>query len=133
MFLLHLPDFLGYESAISMAADHGPVVQRALRLKKVGNDIMALLGGRAVHPVNVCVGGFYSLPEPAALADLLPEVQAGLDDMCELTLFLAEKVEYPDFERDYEFVGAPAGERVPDEPRADRLEQGAARRRRRTT
>ena len=46
MFLLHLPDFLGFESAISMAADHGATVKRALRIKKAGNDILALLGGR---------------------------------------------------------------------------------------
>jgi sulfhydrogenase subunit alpha len=104
MFLLHLPDFLGYESAISMAEDHGPLVRRALRLKQTGNRILATLGGRAVHPVNVCVGGFYSAPAPAALAGLLPDVKAGLEDMSELALFLAEKVEYPDLETDYEFV-----------------------------
>ena len=59
MFMLHLPDFLGYESVISMTADHGPIVKRALNLKKLGNDLVALVGGRAVHPVGVCVGGFY--------------------------------------------------------------------------
>ncbi len=64
MFLLHLPDFLGFESAISMAADHGPLVKRALRIKKAGNEIVALVGGRAVHPVGVCVGGFYRAPDP---------------------------------------------------------------------
>jgi len=104
MFLLHLPDFLGYESAISMAEDHGPTVQRALKLKKLGNRILAAVGGRAVHPVNVCVGGFYSLPNPEELAALVPDVKQGLEDMCELALFLASGVEYPDFETDYEFV-----------------------------
>lgn len=111
MFLLHLPDFLGYESAISMATDHGPTVQRALRLKKLGNQILEAVGGRAVHPVNVCVGGFYSLPAPPVLAGLLPETRRAIEDMSELTLFLAEKVEYPDFEMDYEFVALqPDGE-----------------------
>ncbi|GMV96528.1 MAG: Ni/Fe hydrogenase subunit alpha [Phycisphaerae bacterium] len=104
MFMLHLPDFLGYESAISMAADHGPTVQKALQLKKLGNEIVAVVGGRAVHPINVCVGGFYSLPDPQRMAALVPEVKRGLDEMCELTLFLAAKVDYPDFECDYEFV-----------------------------
>jgi sulfhydrogenase subunit alpha len=104
VFMLHLPDFLGYESAISMAADHGPVVQRALRLKKIGNDILAKIGGRAVHPVGACVGGFYSIPQAHQWAQLLPAIKAGLDDMCELTLFLAENVEYPELEQDYEFV-----------------------------
>jgi sulfhydrogenase subunit alpha len=104
MFLLHLPDFLGYESAISMAQDHGAVVERALRLKKLGNEIMATIGGRAVHPVGVCVGGFYSAPDARRWAELLPAIKAGTDDMCDLTLFLAEKIEYPDLQQDYEFV-----------------------------
>jgi coenzyme F420-reducing hydrogenase alpha subunit len=104
MFLLHLPDFLGYESALSMANDHRPVVERALKLKKTGNEILAAIGGRAVHPVGVCVGGFYSFPPADRFAALLPAVKAALEDMCDLTLFLAEKVEYPDFDQDYEFV-----------------------------
>jgi coenzyme F420-reducing hydrogenase alpha subunit len=113
MFLLHLPDFLGYESALSMASDHGEMVARALKLKKLGNEILAALGGRAVHPVGVCVGGFYSLPRPDRLNALLPALKAGLDDMCDLTLFLAKGVEYPDFEQDYEFVALQPDDEYP--------------------
>jgi len=104
IFLLHLPDFLGYESAISMAADHAPTVKQALRIKKLGNEIVALLGGRAVHPVGVCVGGFYSAPDQTRARALLPEVNARLDEMCELSLMLASTLNYPRLERDYEFV-----------------------------
>jgi sulfhydrogenase subunit alpha len=104
MFLLHLPDFLGYESSITMAADHGPTVKRALRLKKLGNDIMCLLGGRAVHPVGTCVGGFHRAPRPEAVAALTPEAKSCVDDMAELTLELAKIVKFPQFDRDYEFV-----------------------------
>ena len=63
VFLLHAPDFLGYDSAISMARDHRDIVELGLRLKKAGNAIMTVVGGRAVHPVNVRVGGFYRLPD----------------------------------------------------------------------
>ncbi len=59
MFLLHAPDFLGYESGISMATDHREVVEKGLRMKKIGNEILEILGGRAIHPINVTVGGFY--------------------------------------------------------------------------
>lgn len=104
MFMLHLPDFLGYESVISMAADHRPVVERALKLKKAGNAIVETLAGRAVHPVGVCVGGFYRVPEAERWTELLPTLKAGLDDMCDLTLFLAEKLDYPDLDQDYEFI-----------------------------
>ena len=57
IFLLHAPDFLGYDGAIEMAADHPDVVERGLRMKKAGNDLMDTVGGRSVHPVNVRVGG----------------------------------------------------------------------------
>ena len=104
MFLLHLPDFLGFESAISMAADHGDLVKRSLRIKKVGNDLLAMLGGRAVHPVGVCVGGFYRAPDVESVAKLARELRVCLDEMCDITTFLAENIKYPDLERDYEFV-----------------------------
>src|SRR6516165_3910576 len=53
---LHAPDFLGYDSGIAMAADYPIEVQRGLRLKKHGNQLLEALGGRAIHPVNVAVG-----------------------------------------------------------------------------
>jgi len=59
VYLLHAPDFLGYEDAIRMAKDHPKEVERGLQLKKAGNAIMTLLGGREIHPINVRVGGFY--------------------------------------------------------------------------
>ena len=62
VYMLHAPDFLGYESAIAMARDHREIVERGLRLKKAGNALMARVGGREIHPVNVRVGGFYRAP-----------------------------------------------------------------------
>ena len=50
VYMLHAPDFLGFQDAIRMASDHPEAVERGLRLKKVGNDIVALLGGREIHP-----------------------------------------------------------------------------------
>jgi sulfhydrogenase subunit alpha len=70
VYMLHAPDFLGYAGAIEMARDHADVVQRGLQLKKVGNEIVALLGGREVHPINVRVGGFYRAPRKRELAPL---------------------------------------------------------------
>ncbi|MEW6442640.1 MAG: Ni/Fe hydrogenase subunit alpha [bacterium] len=104
IFLLHLPDFLGYESAISMAQDHREIVRRALRVKRAGNEVVALLGGRSVHPVGMCVGGFYASPDEASADRLGRGVEEALSEMVDLTRFLAAKVDYPVLERDYEFV-----------------------------
>jgi sulfhydrogenase subunit alpha len=80
IYLLHAPDFLGYRSGIEMAADRRDIVERGLALKKAGNAIMELLGGRAIHPVNVRVGGFYRVPARAELATLTGQLRRALDD-----------------------------------------------------
>ena len=68
VFMLHAPDFLGYEGAIEMARDcHADLVERGLRIKRAGNELMRAVGGRPVHPINVRVGGFYRAPTPAEL------------------------------------------------------------------
>jgi sulfhydrogenase subunit alpha len=101
--MLHAPDFLGYESAIHMAKDHPDVVQLALRLKKAGNDIVSLVGGREIHPINVRVGGFYKVPRKAELAVLAETLKTARDGALQLTRLVAG-FEFPDFEQDYEFV-----------------------------
>ncbi|GAB3786035.1 Ni/Fe hydrogenase subunit alpha [Nocardioides ungokensis] len=103
VYLLHAPDFLGYPGAIEMAADHPDVVERGLRLKQAGNALMTLVGGRAVHPVNVKVGGFYRFPTRAELRALRPRLQGALDDAL-ATVTMASGFEFPDFEQDHEYV-----------------------------
>lgn len=108
--MLHAPDFLGYQDAIQMAQDHPDIVTKALRLKKLGNDIMDLIGGRAIHPINLRVGGFYKTPTKAQLLGLKGELEWGRDAAVEFTRFVST-LEFPNFERDYEFVSM----RHPDE------------------
>ncbi len=103
VYLLHAPDFLGYESAIHMAKDFPEVVQRGLQLKKAGNEILALLGGREVHPINVRVGGFYRVPTKQELAPLAERLKWAREAAVETVQWVA-KFPFPDFTRDYEFV-----------------------------
>src|SRR6516165_3413056 len=79
IYLLHAPDFLGYESAIHMAKDYRDLVQRGLQLKKVGNQIVTLLGGREIHPINVRVGGFYRVPTKRELEPLAERLRWARD------------------------------------------------------
>ncbi len=101
--MLHAPDFLGYEDALMMAKDHPDVVTQALRMKKIGNEVMIVLGGREIHPINVRVGGFYRLPRKAELTALLDELQWGREHAVGLAK-LVSTFEFPEFEVDYEFV-----------------------------
>ncbi len=110
VFLLHLPDFLGYPDAPAMAKDHRALVERGLRIKRAGNAILATMGGREIHPVNIRVGGFYRAPTRAELAALAPELAWGRD-AARATVEDLAKLPFPTFEGDYEFVAL----RHPDE------------------
>jgi sulfhydrogenase subunit alpha len=103
IYLLQAPDLLGQPSALDLAAIAPKVVKNALRMKKVGNEILKAIGGRSVHPVNACVGGFYRWPETAPLKSLLPELEWALGAARE-TVRWAMTLPYPELELDYEFV-----------------------------
>ena len=103
IYLLHAPDFLGYAGAVEMAKDHRALVERGLRLKKAGNDIMTLVGGRSVHPINVRVGGFYHAPLRQDFAELRETLLRARDDAAETVRWCSE-LDFPDFVQDYTFV-----------------------------
>lgn len=112
MFLLHVPDFLGYQDAVSMAKDHAPLVQRGLRMKKAGNAILSMLGGREIHPINVRLGGFYRVPTVNELQSLVPELRWARDAAIKTVADFA-RFEFPEFDRDYEFVALRHPEEYP--------------------
>ena len=112
IYMLHAPDFLGAAGAVEIARENPDLVKRGLRLKKIGNDIMALLGGREINPINVRVGGFYKTPTPQQLRALLDDVRWALDAAIETVRWVAG-FEFPDLEFDYEFVSLRNGERYP--------------------
>ncbi len=97
IYLLHAPDFLGYSSAIEMATHGRDIVQRGLAMKKAGNSIMEAVGGRAIHPVNVRVGGFYRAPARAGLASLTGPLNQALEDALD-TVRWVSGFDFPDFE-----------------------------------
>jgi coenzyme F420-reducing hydrogenase alpha subunit len=103
VYLLQAPDFLGYESGIAMAKDHAALVTRGLRIKKAGNALMTLLGGRSVHPVSVKVGGFSRIPSRFELDNLKDELLWARDAAIETVRWVAT-FEYPQFGPDYTFV-----------------------------
>ena len=103
IYLLHLPDFLGYASALELAKDHRQEVAAGLELKKIGNQVVGLVGGRAIHPVSVRVGGFsrsFKRDEIVALRDpLLRSLDIAL-----ATVDLVARLEPPDFDRETRLV-----------------------------
>lgn len=107
IYMLHAPDFLGYDSAVAMAKDYPDIVQRGLQIKKTGNAIVNLIGGREIHPINVRVGGFYRAPTVSELQPLREELLKGRDLAIASVRWVAS-LPFPQFQRDtpfaYEFV-----------------------------
>ena len=77
---LALPDYLGYPSVIEMLPEHGEAAKRAFRLKKLGNDLMELIGGRRTHPINAVVGGFTHVPTKRQLETMLQRLRDAIPD-----------------------------------------------------
>ncbi|MCW8918548.1 MAG: nickel-dependent hydrogenase large subunit [Gammaproteobacteria bacterium] len=96
--LLAAPDFIGFKSAIEMAAHHPAEVKRGLRLQALGNKILRTLGGRSVHPVGVRIGGFTHAPSRESMAELLQECREALPEAAALVRWLAT-LELPDDEQ----------------------------------
>jgi sulfhydrogenase subunit alpha len=96
VFCLALPDLLGHPSVVSLAGVNPGAVGMALRLKKLGNTIQEVVGGRAVHPVNYVLGGFGRLPSTDELLQLKSALHAGLND-CAAALALLRTIAVPAF------------------------------------
>jgi coenzyme F420-reducing hydrogenase alpha subunit len=103
IYMLQAPDLLGKESALELAAVAPEVVKNALKLKKIGNELLKAIGGRSIHPVSVCVGGFYQWPDAAKLNSLLPDLEWGLQAALDCVKW-SVTLPYPNLEVDYEFV-----------------------------
>lgn len=101
--LLHAPDFFDAASGIELATRFPAEIRRGIELKKLGNRLLEIVGGRAIHPVNVTVGGFYRVPDRQQLQSLIPDFERGLQYAIDTARWVAE-FPFPDLERPYEFV-----------------------------
>jgi coenzyme F420-reducing hydrogenase alpha subunit len=108
--LLHAPDFLGFEGAVDLATAHRDLVQRGLDIKKVGNEVLELVGGRAIHPVNVRVGGFHRVPTRRELQPLRDRLAVALERSLEVVRWVST-FDFPDHHHPLELAAL----RHPDE------------------
>ncbi len=103
LYFLAVPDYLGVGSVIPLAKSHPDVVKRALRLKRLANDLCQIVGGRHIHPIAYQVGGFSHFPSPGELRDVRARLVATRDDF-QQTVDLFATLEPPEFHRDTEYV-----------------------------
>lgn len=110
VYMLHAPDFLGLADALELAKVDRTAVEKALRLKKIGNEILEVIGGRAIHPVNLRVGGFYKIPTKKQIRALEEDLKWAVETSL-ATVRLVGGFDFPDVVQDYNFMAL----RHPDE------------------
>ena len=112
VYMLHAPDFLGYDGAVEMARDHPRIVEQGLQMKKAGNELMSVVGGREVHPINVRVGGFYRAPSRTELRAMIDPLERARETALDTVRWAAE-LEFPDVELTPEHVALSEPDRYP--------------------
>ena len=103
VYFLAAPDFLGVGSVIPLVETHPEVVNIALRLKKMANDMVRIIGGRAVHPIRTVVGGFTKLPTEEEMYQMREMLNASYADL-ETSLAVLKTLDLPAFERETEYI-----------------------------
>jgi coenzyme F420-reducing hydrogenase alpha subunit len=112
VYMLHAPDFLGYDGAVEMARDHPRIVEQGLQMKKAGNELMSVVGGREVHPINVRVGGFYRAPSRTELRAMIDPLERARETALDTVRWAAE-LPFPDVELTPEHVAVSEPDRYP--------------------
>ncbi|UCF09312.1 MAG: Ni/Fe hydrogenase subunit alpha [Candidatus Bipolaricaulota bacterium] len=102
-YFLAAPDFLGVDSAVSLASSDEDALRRAMRLKRLAYVLAEELAGRKTHPISCVVGGFAKLPDPRRLEAVLTALRDSLADL-ERTVDLFASLEMPDFARETEYI-----------------------------
>jgi sulfhydrogenase subunit alpha len=103
IYLLQAPDYFGMDSAIALASKHPDLVRRGLELKKIGNELMTLIGGRSVHPISVCVGGFWKAPRRSEMLEFRSRMEWAQEAAIETVEFVSA-LKRPEFTANYECV-----------------------------
>ncbi len=103
LFFLAAPDFLHLSSLLPLVKARETVALCGLRLKRLGNSILEVIGGRAIHPQSVMVNGFGKLPGKKQLRDLQTKLKNAHADLEEAVIFF-KNLKFPSFSRKTEFL-----------------------------
>lgn len=103
LYFLSLPDFLDFQNDLNMVAKYPERSRQMLILRDFGNKLIALIGGRTVHPVSLKVGGFTKYPDPSVIRNFSRQVGKLLPMAKELAAIFAQ-LSYPSFSRKTEYL-----------------------------
>lgn len=94
LYFLTTPDYFNHESLISLGQERPDLLKIGLKLKKLGNDLGDVIGGRAIHPVYAMVNGFTHIPPRKQLDAILKRLVDAINDALETVRFF-DSLKYP--------------------------------------
>ncbi len=106
VYFLVAPDLLGAPSVFPLVPTHKDVILRALRMKRLANDIGDIISGRAVHPITPVPGGFTRIPTVGELKEIKRRlIEEGLPDVIETVKTVKAIADgIPNFVRETEYI-----------------------------
>jgi sulfhydrogenase subunit alpha len=113
IYLLHAPDFLGYAGFVEMAGENPQLAEQGLKLKKAGNTLVSVVGGREIHPVNLRLGGFYRAPTRAELRRALVDPLEQARELALATVRWSSQLSFPEVDWEPELVALDEPDRYP--------------------
>jgi sulfhydrogenase subunit alpha len=107
LFFLAAPDYLMVVNTLELHEKNPELYKTAIATKKIGDKIVEIIGGRAVHPTAPTVGGFLSVPSKKELRKLRDEIESQLHLALE-TVEMFAGFKYPSLERKTEYLATQA-------------------------
>ena len=111
LFFLAAPDYLNVTNAVELHHDNPAIYKMALSMKRLGDKVVEIIGGRAIHPVTPAVGGFLSIPENEILRELISDLKGMLPTALE-TVELFSGFKYPSLKRNTEYLAVKNDDKI---------------------
>jgi coenzyme F420-reducing hydrogenase alpha subunit len=103
IYILVAPDLLGVKSILPLIKTHKPVIEMALRMKRMSDYAGEVLAGRHIHPISYVIGGLTQLPSQEGLEKLYKfMLQARKDG--DTTVKILKKLKFPEFQRPTQYM-----------------------------
>jgi len=103
IYILVAPDLLGVKSILPLVKTHKPVIEMALRMKKMSDYAGEVLAGRHIHPISYVIGGLTQLPSQEGLEKLYKLMLESRKDG-DATVKIIKKLKFPEFQRPTQYM-----------------------------
>ncbi len=109
IYILVAPDLLGVKSIMPLIKTHKPVIDMALRMKKMSDYGGEVLAGRHTHPISYVIGGLTQAPSREGLEKLYKLMLEARNDGDE-TVNIIKSLKFPEFRRPTQYLSLTSDE-----------------------